>query len=76
MTNGDLFAFVFNKVCDVVLGANGIDISDGPKEDSHPKLKDRTPYPPDGHIEILPPVDDVKTLKKREATDKEFWEVM
>jgi hypothetical protein len=43
-------------------------------ETKYPKLEAREPYPPEGPLEILTPIDDAKMIEKRKAADKEFWE--
>ena len=73
---GGLFGFVIDKICDLVLASNGIDLPAAPKDDSYPKHKDRAPYPPDDPKKV-PPSENVKLAAvKRQAADKEFWETL
>jgi hypothetical protein len=76
MNFSGFFSFAFDAVCDLVLGSNGIYIPNGPREDGYPRREDRALYPPDGPVEILPPVNEKQAELKRKSADKEFWETM
>ena len=68
---------IFDEVCDWVLSITGIYHTPKPENaDEFPKREDRPPYPQDGPVEILPPVNDAETIAKREAVDKEFWSTL
>jgi hypothetical protein len=73
---GGFFSFVIEKICDLVLASNRINLPSGPNDDSHPKLKDRAPFPPDGPVENMPPVNQREAAAKRQASEKEFWETL
>ena len=65
---------VFDTVCDWVLSVTGTYHMPKPENsDEFPRLEERPSYPPEGPVEILPPVDDAKSIAKRAAADKEFW---
>jgi len=71
----DLLEFVGDLLADGLVET----ILDPPElggETKYPKLEAREPYPPDGPVEILPPIDDAKTIEKRKAAEKEFWETL
>ncbi len=71
----DLVEFVGDLLADGLVETI-LDPAEFGTETKYPKLEAREPYPPDGPVEILPPIDDPKMIEKRKAAEKEFWETL
>ena len=78
MNFGYIFEFIYTKLGDLFFLSRGHGtLNDEPNDENlHPERRSRTPYPPDGPIEVLPPINQKEVASKRQAVDKEFWETL